>query len=303
MSLDADHVRQLIGRLRGLIEQTGQAAEVERVHHLRTHTRRLEALLQAPPATSFKGKRKLLKRLKRLRRRAGKVRDLDVQMEALASLSRGATAPNLLAAPDGRCDRASLAGKGSTLYSARLRVAASRSAASACQDLQRLLQQDRERQAGKLRRRLRGAKSGKLQKGLQAAEKHLCAAGSHRNQSTSRQAVVTVHRRFTRMKPPAATVPDAQLHAWRIQCKHLRYRLEALGDDAGTRRMIAELKRIQDAVGTWHDWLTLTQSAETLLPAKPNGALLPALQRATARRRLQALRVIASVRRQWGSLR
>lgn len=266
MSVDADHVQQLIGRLRRLLEQTGQAAEVERVHHLRTHTRRLEALLQAPPATSFQGKRKLLKRLKRLRRRAGKVRDLDVQMEALASLSRGA-------------------------------------AASACQDLQRRLQQGRERQAGKLRRRLRGAKSGKLQKGLQAAEKHLCAAGSHRDQSASRQAAATVHRRFARMKPPADTVPDAQLHAWRIQCKHLRYRLEALGDDARTRRMIAALKRIQDAVGTWHDWLTLTQSAETLLPAKRSAALLPALQRATARRRRQALRVIASVRTQWGSLR
>lgn len=265
MSVDADHVQQLIGRLRRLLEQTGQAAEVERVHHLRTHTRRLEALLQAPPATSFKGKQKLLKRLKRLRRRAGKVRDLDVQMEALASVSL-------------------------------------RSAASACRALRRRLQQRRERQAGKLRRRLRGAKSGKLQKGLQAAEKHLCAGG-HRDQAASRQAAATVHRRFARMKPPAATVPDAQLHAWRIQCKHLRYRLEALGDDAQTRRMIAALKRIQDAVGTWHDWLTLTQSAETLLPAKRSAALLPALQRATARRRRQALRVIASVRRQWGSLR
>ena len=265
MSLDAGHVQQLIGRLRQLIERTGQDAQVESVHHLRTHTRRLEAILQAPPAMPFQGKRKLLQRLQRLRRRAGKVRDLDVKLEALASF-RG------------------------------------RGAASAHQHLQAQLREKRERQAGKLRRRLSPSKLSKLQRGLQAAEQRLVAAGQPAGRATGRQAVATVHRRFARMKPPPETVPDAALHAFRIECKHLRYRLEAVGEDARAQRMIAALKRIQDAVGTWHDWLTLTHNAEQLLPAAQAGALLPALQQATRRRRSTALRTIADVRAQWDSL-
>ncbi len=265
MSLDAGHVQQLIGRLRGLIEHTGQDAQVESMHHLRTHTRRLEAILQAPSAMSFQGKRKLLKRLQRLRRRAGKVRDLDVQLEALASLRF-------------------------------------RGAAAAQRQLRERLRQKRVRQAGKLPRRLNPARLRKLQRGLEMAEKHLLAAGQPAGR-TVRQAVATVQRRFAGMKPPSDTVPDSALHAYRIQCKHLRYRLEAVDDNARTRRMMAALKRIQDAVGTWHDWLTLTQNAEKLLPEEQAGTLLPALRQATRRRRGTALRVIAAVRKQWGNLR
>lgn len=265
MSLDAGHGQQLIGRLRRLIERTGQDAQVESVHHLRTHTRRLEAILQAPSAMSFQGKRKLLKRLQRLRRRAGKVRDLDVQLEALTRFRfRGAT--------------------------------------SAQQHLQMRLRQKRERRAGKLRRRLNPAGLRKLQRGLEMAEKHLLAAGQPAGR-TARQAVATVQRRFAGMKPPPDTVSDSALHAYRIQCKHLRYRLEAVDDNARARRMITALKRIQDAVGTWHDWLTLTHNAEELLPEEQAGALLPGLRQATGRRRRRALRVIAAVRKQWRNLR
>lgn len=265
MSPDAEHVQQLIDRLRRLIEHTGHDAQVESVHHLRTHTRRLEALLQAPPARPFQGKRKLLKRLRRLRRRAGRVRDLDVQLEALASLRF-------------------------------------RGAAAAQQQLRERLQQKRARQAGKLRRRLKPSKLSKLQGGLQTAEQRLLTAGQQVGRATGRQAVATVYRRFARMKPPADTVPDSALHAFRIECKHLRYRLEAVGNEARAQRIMAALKRIQDAVGTWHDWLTLTQNAEQLLSKEQAGALLPALRQATRRRRGTALRTIAEIRAQWGGL-
>lgn len=265
MSLDADHVQQLAGRLRRLLEQTRQEAQVERVHHLRTNIRRVESLLQAAPATPFKGKAKLLKRLKRVRRKAGRVRDLDVQLAALASF----------------------------------RLA---SATSAQQRLQARLEQKRNRQAGQLRRRLKRATRCKLEGGLQLAEEHLAEAGRHADAAAHRQAAATVHRRFARMNRPLDTLSDPELHGYRIQCKRLRYRLEALGDEARSRRKIAALKRIQDAVGTWHDWLTLTRNAEKLLAAQQAGALMPALQQATRRHRRQALRTIAAVRAQWSSL-
>src|SRR5205823_10071621 len=54
------------------------------VHLLRTSCRRMDAILAAAPDGG--GGRKLRRRLRSLRRAAGKVRDLDVQLKALAGV-------------------------------------------------------------------------------------------------------------------------------------------------------------------------------------------------------------------------
>src|SRR5579864_7579440 len=59
---------------------------VESVHGFRTTTRRLETLLEQLLSERDRNQKKLLKTLNRIRRRAGKVRDLDVQLAALRSL-------------------------------------------------------------------------------------------------------------------------------------------------------------------------------------------------------------------------
>jgi len=58
----------------------------EAVHGFRTATRRLEILFRQLLCCQDRNHRKLLKMLNRIRRRAGKVRDLDVQVAALRSL-------------------------------------------------------------------------------------------------------------------------------------------------------------------------------------------------------------------------
>src|ERR1700693_2912907 len=63
---------------------SGQNAES--VHGFRTTTRRLETLLEQLLPELDRNQKKLLKMLNRIRRRAGKVRDLDVQLAALRSL-------------------------------------------------------------------------------------------------------------------------------------------------------------------------------------------------------------------------
>src|SRR6202795_4549719 len=63
---------------------SGQNAES--VHGFRTTTRRLETLLEHVLPERDRNQKKLLKMLDRIRRRAGKVRDLDVQLSALRSL-------------------------------------------------------------------------------------------------------------------------------------------------------------------------------------------------------------------------
>src|SRR6266567_4811919 len=60
--------------------------QAEAVHSFRTTTRRLETLLQRLLPDCDRNQKKLLKMLGRIRRRAGRVRDLDVQLAALRSL-------------------------------------------------------------------------------------------------------------------------------------------------------------------------------------------------------------------------
>src|ERR1700733_3721377 len=56
------------------------------IHRLRTGTRRLQILLDDLSPEIDRNQKKLLKALGKLRKRAGKVRDLDVQLAALRSL-------------------------------------------------------------------------------------------------------------------------------------------------------------------------------------------------------------------------
>ncbi len=58
----------------------------ENVHRFRTGTRRLQILLGELSPKLDRNQKKLLKLLGRIRKRAGKVRDLDVQLAALRSL-------------------------------------------------------------------------------------------------------------------------------------------------------------------------------------------------------------------------
>ena len=58
----------------------------EQVHGFRTTTRRLQTLLEELIPERGRNQKKLLKLLGQIRKRAGKVRDLDVQLAALRSL-------------------------------------------------------------------------------------------------------------------------------------------------------------------------------------------------------------------------
>src|ERR1019366_278679 len=75
-------------RLLALLEKVSARAGTEDVHRLRTTVRRLEVQLGAPPAKvanrgANKVANKVAKSLKALRRKAGKVRDIDVHLGLL----------------------------------------------------------------------------------------------------------------------------------------------------------------------------------------------------------------------------
>ncbi len=82
MGTKQDRTGALVRKLGRLLQEIPRKASVDRVHDLRTTVRRLETIhvTLAPADTS-----KQWKRLSKVRKQAGKVRDLDVQMAALAA--------------------------------------------------------------------------------------------------------------------------------------------------------------------------------------------------------------------------
>jgi CHAD domain-containing protein len=70
---------------------------------------------------------------------------------------------------------------------------------------------------------------------------------------------------------------DAEtLHEVRLELKHVRYAAEAAGDVGF--EMVAILKPVQDAIGEWHDWWNLVETADHVLGPLPGHPLMTILR-------------------------
>ena len=86
MPVDQEHIKSVVEKLNRQLPKLASKPQPKNVHQFRTHTRRLEAVLEEVAPEFGRNEKKLLKQLARLRRKAGRVRDLDVQVAALRSL-------------------------------------------------------------------------------------------------------------------------------------------------------------------------------------------------------------------------
>jgi CHAD domain-containing protein len=77
--------KRVFARLNRYLNRVAKHAEIRSIHRFRTNSRRVEALV-AELVSDSAGKRKLLKQLSKLRKKAGKLRDLDVQQAFLKEL-------------------------------------------------------------------------------------------------------------------------------------------------------------------------------------------------------------------------
>lgn len=84
-SVSQNRGRLLFARIDRYIGRLSKKLTPENVHHFRTNSRRVEALIDAL-APETRNKKKALKLLAKLRKRAGKVRDIDVQIGLLKEL-------------------------------------------------------------------------------------------------------------------------------------------------------------------------------------------------------------------------
>lgn len=86
MAIEAQKIHKSLRRLRKVAAKLPKDPSPANVHKLRTNARKLEAIYRALSLDSQKNERQLMKRLRRIRRRAGKVRDLDVLTGDMATV-------------------------------------------------------------------------------------------------------------------------------------------------------------------------------------------------------------------------
>lgn len=86
MSVDQESKRLLFARLLRNLARLSAHPTPDSIHKFRTSSRRVESFLFELVPEPSRNQRKLLKSLKRLRNKAGRIRDLDVQISTLRSM-------------------------------------------------------------------------------------------------------------------------------------------------------------------------------------------------------------------------
>jgi CHAD domain-containing protein len=252
-------LRELTDALRQSLELCASNPDVEAVHDTRTGTRRMEAALEAmlrdADVQSGGGGDALMRTaqswerlLKRIRRAAAPVRDLDVQRKLLKKLVPGneAEMKSPLNSPaSGMADQV--------------------------EKLDHALYAQREERAVPLKKA--AAKwAAKLDGYLEAFGEAMARrpASRRREPDAARMALDAFARLASRMRQLDA----GNLHDFRKGAKKARYMAEAGGEDEHAGLVGKALKKLQDEIGDWHDWLMLAEEARQVLGE--NGAGLTA---------------------------
>jgi CHAD domain-containing protein len=264
MSGEGEDIRRLAKALRGHLAACAAGPDGNAVHDTRTGTRRLQATLEnlvretgdGASGEALRGAAKsLMRQLKRIRRAAGAVRDLDVHRKLLEKLAERAlrsengkpesgagTPPDILETPE-----------------ARLRTGG---IAKYADDLDAWLKHQRAAHAERLRV-LAPELLTKFDRRLAELEKAL--QGYPRRRRAKTPAVLALDN-FARLATEMQLLDAANLHDFRKGAKKARYVAElAAQSDVQAGVVGKTLKRLQDEIGDWHDWLVLADEAHAAL--------------------------------------
>lgn len=251
MSIARERGKTIFRKMERELLRLSSEQEAENVHSFRTTTRRLQTLLELIPSHD-RNQKKLLKMLERIRRRAGKVRDIDVQLAALRSL------------------KVPLEPRRKT------------------QLIERLIEV-RAEQEKKLRKLLRAHNLRELRKRLRGTAREI-------EFGSVRDPLALAKNMLASAAPTDGSITDEALHRCRLAVKRARYAAELAPKSAETTRFLAQLKRLQDTLGTWHDWLTLTDTAIAQFGEVNQSPLVAALHNVTRGKFRQAADVVAGLR-------
>jgi CHAD domain-containing protein len=251
MSIDLKRSRMAFHKLGREVTKLARKPEPESVHKFRTNSRRVEAVLSEVVPELNRNDKKLLKLLSQLRKKAGRVRDLDVEIASLRSLK----------IPGGN-------GHKSQFVDALVQERAKRE--------QKLAEAFDHQTAAKVRKRLKRATHDiDIPKNVEPLTQTLS--------------------KLADLGPDHAPLTEKTLHQYRIIGKRARYIAE-LDEDSEAKRVVEQLKRMQDVIGDWHDWLKLTQKAEQLFGGVRESALVAMLRNVTQAKFRQSVDAVAETR-------
>lgn len=236
LALLSDRGKRIIRKMERNLVRLAADPNREAVHEFRTTSRRIETLLDLLLPSQDRNQRKMLKLLRRIRRRAGRIRDIDVQLAALRSF------------------KVPQEPRRKTLLVQHLI------------DL-RVLHEH------KLVKLLKKKAVTELTKRIRRASQNLRA--------TSNRDPLVVANEILRTTSTTGPLNDEILHRYRIAVKRARYAVEYAPRSADRDRFIAGLKQLQDALGSWHDWMTLTRTASQHLGDIAQSSLVAALHNVT----------------------
>jgi CHAD domain-containing protein len=134
-----------------------------------------------------------------------------------------------------------------------------RGVASDFSELKSYLKRRRVKRGKKLTELLSEELDGGVIKRLKSIGADTAGAGS----TSARLSVGAIATEFLSKATPVFS--EAGLHKFRVECKHLRYSAELVPESRERDTLVSELKKVQDAIGAWHDVLTLRATAEDLL--------------------------------------
>jgi CHAD domain-containing protein len=252
MSLAAKRARVVFQKLERDLVKLSSKSQAESVHRFRTGTRRLQILLGELSPELDRSQKKLLKMVGRIRKRAGKVRDLDVQLAALRSLK------------------------------------IPREPRRKTQMVNHLIEL-RVQQEKKLRKAVDEDAVREIRKRLKRASKNFKPEASWDPLAVASGMLEGIGR-------GDAPVTEALLHQYRILSKRARYAAEFAEQSNEAVQFIAGIKRLQDALGDWHDWLILTQTASEHLGEVRESSLVAELHNVTGAKFRHAVAVLSQMR-------
>jgi CHAD domain-containing protein len=229
MPFDLDRIQKSTRKVRKFLQKNPKRPSAEAIHDLRTNSRALETAFETLGLDQKRTVRRLMRDLSDLRKRAGKVRDMDVLTEdALTVKKNGEQACHV--------------------------------------KLVEHLGAKRDKYAKKLRRDIDKENSGlrdDIKRSTKRLEKLLREAEKNPGSNAGAAAMARTIQLSTELQKPVRLTKN-NLHPYRLKVKELRNVLQ-MSEKVAEPAFMEKLGEVKDAIGEWHDWEELIVIATNLL--------------------------------------
>jgi len=266
MALDVDRAEKPLRKLRKLLKKMPATPSADDVHDFRTNSRRIEATLEAFSLDSGNNCRRVLKELSRLRKRAGKVRDMDVLTNYLLGVSH-------------------LEKEKECCVQLLEHLGAQR------QKYAKKFNSARQQYASELNRRLKRT-SRRMVKVLPSNGKK-----DPNRDSVSAEVTASALKLLAGLTQPTR-LGKTNLHPYRLKVKELRNLLQ-MAEDSDQQEFVQRLGEVKDAIGEWHDWAELVAIAGKVLDHGANCGLVSELRRTVEKKYRNGLDLAEAVRKKF----